>query len=352
MKLKDFNFRVDIKRTIDIEPFTVVQGDFETNVFNITLLDGDTPYDLYNLDVKIVFKKADGTTVEQSDIEKENEAQGKIRCVLKTNTIACPGKVTAEIKILDNEKTLTSTKFGFNVRKSLLDDETVESSNEFSTLRLLISETNELIDAVRQIEEQVPENVLDRIEVLESLTETMESQIADIQSQIGGQLPEDVLDRIDTLEDQMTDKFDKSDIVNVHTNSTTKVPSAALAKSDHDLLTTLNDKLAVQTGTVTAGAGVTVRSSLLKKSNNTAELTFNCTKSDNSTITARTLLFTLPSEFIPATTKIYTVGAQTVIDDVVNRTAILLVFNNGNVYMDPLTSDCKQIVGSVTFRLD
>lgn len=38
--------------------------------------------------------------------------------------------------------------------------------------------------------------------------------------------------------------YTDADIVNVHTNSTTKVPSAALVKADHDLLTQVNENLA------------------------------------------------------------------------------------------------------------
>lgn len=45
---------------------------------------------------------------------------------------------------------------------------------------------------------------------------------------------------VDSLD---TNKINTSDIVNVHTNSTTKVPSAALAKSDHDSLATLSGKV-------------------------------------------------------------------------------------------------------------
>lgn len=179
MQLKEYSFRLDIKKKKDIEYIEVVQGDTGTNVFNITLFDGYNPYNLYNLHVEIIFKKADGTTVEQNDIEKVNDVQGKIRCVLKTNTIAYPGKVIAELKILDNEKMLTSTTFEFWVRKSLLNDETIESTNEFPILTQLINETHDLIETVRQIEEQVPENVVVKLNQLEETTNGLVTAFGD-----------------------------------------------------------------------------------------------------------------------------------------------------------------------------
>ena len=153
MQLKEFNVILDIKKYLQQEQFEVVQGDSFTNLVNISLVDGLNPYDLSNVNVEIAFRKSDGTTVLQSDIAIINAAQGKIQCILKTNTIASPGKVIAEVRVLEIDKLLTSARFEFFVRQSLTNDKTIESTNEFPILTQLINE-------VKQITAQVPEQVV------------------------------------------------------------------------------------------------------------------------------------------------------------------------------------------------
>lgn len=166
MQLKEFDIILDIKKSYKTERFEVVQGDSYSNVLNITLVDGLHSYDLTGTTVEIVFSKSDGTTVQQTDITIINESRGRIQCILKTNTIASPGKVIAEVRVLDGDVLLTSTRFEFYVRRSLINDETIESTNEFPLLTQLIAETNDLIERVGDIEAQVPEEVVNNLNAL------------------------------------------------------------------------------------------------------------------------------------------------------------------------------------------
>ena len=139
MQLKEFNVILDIKKHLQQQQFEVVQGDSYSNILNIALVNELKSFVLTGTNIEIVFSKSDGTTVQQTDIAIMNELQGKIQCVLKTNTIASPGKVVAEVRILEGETLLTSTRFEFFVRKSLINDETIESTNEFPLLTQLIN---------------------------------------------------------------------------------------------------------------------------------------------------------------------------------------------------------------------
>ena len=171
MYIKEFDITIDIKSNTDQEPFEVVQGDSQSNLLNISMTDGLEPYDLTGTTAEIVFYKSDSTTVQQtqeSGVVVLNAPEGKIQCTLKTNTIACPGKVIAEIRISSDEILLTSARFEFYVRKSLINDKTIESTDEFPVLTQLMSETNKMIEQVNQIEKQVPENVVSRIDAMES----------------------------------------------------------------------------------------------------------------------------------------------------------------------------------------
>lgn len=166
MQLKEFNILLDIKKHNKIDYIEVVAGDSFSNVLNISLIDGIYPYDLTNTSVEIVFSKPDGTTVQQTDIAVINSAQGRIQCILKTNTIAAPGKVVAEVRILEGETLLTSTRFEFYVRKSLINDETVESSNEFGALQQVVLDYIAAIQRVNEIEQQVPDEVVNNLNTL------------------------------------------------------------------------------------------------------------------------------------------------------------------------------------------
>ena len=169
MQLKEFNIMLDIKKSRKIEEIEVVQGDSFTNLVNISLVDGLNPYDLSNVNVEIAFRKSDGTTVLQSDIAIINAAQGKIQCILKTNTIASPGKVIAEVRVLEIDKLLTSARFEFFVRQSLTNDKTIESTNEFPILTQLINE-------VKQITAQVPEEVVNNLNALTTYVNELAGQ--------------------------------------------------------------------------------------------------------------------------------------------------------------------------------
>lgn len=152
MKLKEFDILLDIKKNKKIEDIEVVQKDYESNVFNISIVEDFEPYNLTGLDVEIAFAKADGTTVlqdENNGITITNTIEGKIICVLKTNTIAAPGRVHAEVRILEGDKLLTTSRFNFFVRRAIVNDETVESTNEFPILNQKIQEADDLIEEIK-----------------------------------------------------------------------------------------------------------------------------------------------------------------------------------------------------------
>src|SRR5699024_454967 len=98
MKLKEFDILLDIKRSKKTEEFEVVQNDYDTNILNISIVDGLEAYPISGLSVEIAFAKPDGTTVLQ-DLNNGVEIIGdKVVCTLKTNTIAAPGRVQAEVR--------------------------------------------------------------------------------------------------------------------------------------------------------------------------------------------------------------------------------------------------------------
>ena len=137
MKLKEFDILLDIKRNKKIEYIEIIQGDYNTNKLNIKLIDGIEDYDLVGLNSEIAFSKSDGTTVLQDKNSGINVLNNKIECMLSSNTIASPGRVLAEVRVLEGTKVLTSSRFEFFVKKAIVNDETIASTNEFPILQEL-----------------------------------------------------------------------------------------------------------------------------------------------------------------------------------------------------------------------
>jgi len=172
LQLKEFNIMLDIKKSRKIEEIEVVQGDTNTNILYISIVESLVPYDLAGITVEIVFAKPDGTTVVQdatNGLSILDAAAGKIKCVLLTNTIAAPGRVNAEVRLLQNDKLLTSARFEFYVRRAIMNDETIESTNEFPVLTQLIQE-------VQQITAQVPEEVVNNLNALTTYVNELAGQ--------------------------------------------------------------------------------------------------------------------------------------------------------------------------------
>ena len=142
---KIFQIDLDIKnpQNKSVPPLEVVSGDTGTNILNINLLEDFKSVNASGNTAVITFVKSDGTTVFQN-LSVVNATKGQYTCTLSSQTIAAPGRVKAEVSLYEGTKRLTSVRFEFNVRKALLDDGTVESSNEFSALTQALSEVTDL----------------------------------------------------------------------------------------------------------------------------------------------------------------------------------------------------------------
>lgn len=264
MKIKEFDIILNIKEPTNQEEFEVVQGDSGSNLLRVTLIDGLEQYDLTGTNVEIVFRKADGTTVQQTDTSIISRTGGRFQVILKTNTIACPGPVTAEVRILEEEILLTSTRFGFFVRKSLVDDDTIESTNEFPILTQLVNDTKEIIESIPTIEYKLGEITNTESNLNQSITEGNALK-ADLDITIGeGNVLKTGLDN--SIEDGNVLKGDLDEII---------------AGTDYEhLLTELNDKLdktgdtkdntvtfeqAAEDGELTSGSKLSALFGLIKK---------------------------------------------------------------------------------------
>ncbi len=185
MKLKEFDIKLDIKKSTQLPHFEVVVGDYDSNVLSISLYDNDVAYPLDGLDVEIAFAKPDRTTVVQDKTNGVVIDGDSIRCTLASNTIAKSGTVFAEVRVLQGTKVLTSPRFRFYVRNPILNDKTVASSNEYPMLVQALEdakgaaeslpEINSAIDNIRNAESELNQSIGQASALDDTLNGTIQS---------------------------------------------------------------------------------------------------------------------------------------------------------------------------------
>ena len=146
MVLKEFDIELDVKRSSANRPIEVVEGD-NGNRLNIILTDNGEPVDLTGCLVVAVFAKTDGTTVQQDNgghgITMSEEQNNQFTIDLYTSSFA-PGLIECEILVFSGENQdtqITSAKFNFSCRRSIMNEDTVQATDEYPILVELIQRT-------------------------------------------------------------------------------------------------------------------------------------------------------------------------------------------------------------------
>lgn len=154
MPQKIFEIDLDIKNPeYKLVPYIeVVSGDTDANIFNIQLFENFVPLNASGNTAVIIFEKPDKTSVFQN-LTIIDATKGKYTCTLSSQTILVPGRIKAEVALYEGTKKITSTKFEFAVRKSLLNENTVESSNEFTALTEALGTVNQYDSRITTVEQ-------------------------------------------------------------------------------------------------------------------------------------------------------------------------------------------------------
>lgn len=151
MKPKKYKVMIDIyKGVLNNQVIEFTTQDNGSNVLEFEILeDKVTPY---NLDGCIVRMVING---QQQDCTIVDGANGQVKIVLLQSMFSQVGLVTAELQIYDATNQtlrLTTPRFRYNVKKSLMDDETVQADPNYSILQNMILEVtgaNEIADKAK-----------------------------------------------------------------------------------------------------------------------------------------------------------------------------------------------------------
>lgn len=150
-----------------IRQYEIKQFDTDSHKFAFTLLDSSVAYNLTGLTGKIYIKKPNGQEV-FSNLTIDSATGGKLSFLLTTQCLTVPGTVEAEITLYGTSgEVLTSITFTYIVKQLLRDDESIESTNEYTALTEALAEV---------------QNIDNRFAEVNSLLEESQTQITGLEN--------------------------------------------------------------------------------------------------------------------------------------------------------------------------
>ncbi len=169
--LKRFTADIDVKRTVAIRPFTVVEGD-TGNVLTLTVSDGNDPVDLTGCFAAAVFSHSRGISEQDSSGGGITIDGSELEIALLPSSFA-PGMVECEVQIYsggiaDTSRVLiTTAKFNFVCRRAIINVDSIQTTPQFPLL-------TGLIDSIEAAEAERAANE-DARQTAEALRETAEN---------------------------------------------------------------------------------------------------------------------------------------------------------------------------------
>lgn len=151
---KHYNYlNIDLDKKIHTK-LKAKQGDSKSRYILVNLISNSTYYDLSDCAVDIYGIKKD-KTIFFNHATVTNAKQGQFEVELTTQALAVPGEVEIQILILGtNDEKLTTFSFFIDVKKTIIDDAAIESTNEFTALTEALSSVQNIDNRFREVDEQ------------------------------------------------------------------------------------------------------------------------------------------------------------------------------------------------------
>lgn len=126
------NLIIDINKK-PFQTITANVGEVASRFIRITILENNIPADLTGVTAYLYVKKADGTKVFNS-VKVEDAKQGIVLAELTSQVLAVPGLARLTLLLTKDGAKLASKQIIVTVDESNVDEEAIQSSNEFTAL--------------------------------------------------------------------------------------------------------------------------------------------------------------------------------------------------------------------------
>ena len=154
-----------------------MQGDIKSRYILVNLYSNNLAYDLSHCTVKIYGLKRDKTIFFNNAVVK-NAKLGQFEIELTNQALAVPGELKVQILVLgtDGEK-LTSSAFFIDVGESIIDENAIESTNEFGALTESLTKVNEWNGYFEETSGKIEEKYTERLNNVDSQLEQKTSEL-------------------------------------------------------------------------------------------------------------------------------------------------------------------------------
>lgn len=131
---------------------TCVQEDADSRYLDVQLFKSGVSFDLSGTKVRIYMVKPDGTNI-MNDGEITDPTSGRCQFLLTTQALSACGVLETQIKAFSEteEQILSTQVFNIDVTKTLLTNETIESTNEYGSLVILFQDIYEALQVMTAI---------------------------------------------------------------------------------------------------------------------------------------------------------------------------------------------------------
>ena len=148
-----------------------MQGDTKSRYILVNLYSNNLAYDLSHCTVKIYGLKRDKTIFFNNAVVK-NAKLGQFEIELTNQALAVPGELKVQILVLgtDGEK-LTSSAFFIDVGESIIDENAIESTNEFGALTESLTKVEEWNGYFEETSGKIEEKYTERLNNVNSQLE-------------------------------------------------------------------------------------------------------------------------------------------------------------------------------------
>ena len=136
MQTKDYSISLDMMRTLPFRPFEVVEGD-TGNVLHVTLLNNGDPMDLTDCKICVIFASSAGFSMQDETSGVTKTAESGAFDVALLPAAYGAGNVSADVQVysgVSDETLITSARFDFRCRKSLVSGEIIRANAAYPPL--------------------------------------------------------------------------------------------------------------------------------------------------------------------------------------------------------------------------
>lgn len=147
------NLTIDINKK-PFQTITANKGEVGSRFIKINIVDNSTPVDLTGVTISLYAKKPDGKKVFNS-VTIEDKTNGVVLAELTSQILSVVGIVRLTLLLVKDGSKLASKQFLVNVDESIVDDEAIESTNEFTALVDALGRVNNIDSRFEEVDSQL-----------------------------------------------------------------------------------------------------------------------------------------------------------------------------------------------------